>query len=159
MKLYLVRHGEAVSEYEDPKRPLTENGRQEVLKVAVFLKKADVYAHAIWHSTKLRTKQTAEIFAKTMDFKKNIEECRGLNPDDAPQFILERIVSLSLEKDSDSILIAGHLPFLPRLVSLLLTAAPSFDLLAYPTASAACLEGKGHGPWQLRWMVTPDLIP
>jgi integrase len=38
MKVYLVRHGEAVSSGVDPKRPLSELGRADVHKVASFVK-------------------------------------------------------------------------------------------------------------------------
>jgi phosphohistidine phosphatase len=42
MKLYLVQHGEAKREEEDPSRSLTENGRIEVERVAGFLMRAGV---------------------------------------------------------------------------------------------------------------------
>ena len=35
MKLYLVQHGEAKSKAEDPQRPLTERGREDVARVAL----------------------------------------------------------------------------------------------------------------------------
>jgi phosphohistidine phosphatase len=34
MKLYLVQHGQAKSKAEDPQRPLTERGREGVMRVA-----------------------------------------------------------------------------------------------------------------------------
>ena len=38
MRIYLVQHGEAKSEEEDPRRTLTDNGIGEVQKVAEFLR-------------------------------------------------------------------------------------------------------------------------
>jgi phosphohistidine phosphatase len=38
MLFYLVRHGEARSEEEDPERHLTDRGVEEVKKVGAFLK-------------------------------------------------------------------------------------------------------------------------
>ncbi len=34
MELYLVQHGEAKSKAEDPQRPLTQRGREDVARVA-----------------------------------------------------------------------------------------------------------------------------
>ena len=38
MRIYLVQHGEAKSEEEDPRRTLTDKGIGEVQKVAEFLR-------------------------------------------------------------------------------------------------------------------------
>jgi phosphohistidine phosphatase SixA len=35
--LYLVQHGDAKSEAEDPERPLTERGRSDVARLAALL--------------------------------------------------------------------------------------------------------------------------
>ena len=42
MKLYLVQHGQAVSKEEDPERPLSEQGREDVRRVATRLGEAGV---------------------------------------------------------------------------------------------------------------------
>ena len=44
MKLYLVQHGEAKSKAEDPRRPLTERGKEEVARVAAFAAGASLQA-------------------------------------------------------------------------------------------------------------------
>ena len=36
MKLYLVQHGEAKSKVEDPQRPLTERGKEDVARVTAL---------------------------------------------------------------------------------------------------------------------------
>jgi len=38
MKVYLVQHGQSVSEDVDPARPLSEKGQKDMEKVARFLK-------------------------------------------------------------------------------------------------------------------------
>ena len=53
-----MRHGEANSKGINRDRPLTEEGRSEVVKVASFIK---IKAHSIWTSNKLRAQQTVEI--------------------------------------------------------------------------------------------------
>ena len=59
MKLYLVQHGEAVSESVDPARPLTEQGRQAAQRVAAFAARLKLEAHQIRHSGKTRDKRYA----------------------------------------------------------------------------------------------------
>ena len=113
MLIYLVRHGEAVAEEVDPARPLTEKGRAEVEATAHELKAEGARIDEIWHSTKLRAKQTAEIIARVLNVSKVIEK-DGLKPNDpvAP-------IAKLLRQSSKTILIAGHLPFIPKLASLL----------------------------------------
>ena len=42
MKLYLVQHGLSVPEEKDPKKPLSEDGRNETKKTARFLKAENI---------------------------------------------------------------------------------------------------------------------
>lgn len=113
MIVYLVRHGEAVAEEIDPARPLTEKGREEVEATARELRDEGARVEEIWHSGKLRAKQTAEIIAQVLNVSKVIEKA-GLNPNDN----VTPIASL-IRHSNKSILIAGHLPFIPKLASLL----------------------------------------
>lgn len=113
MIIYLVRHGEAVAEEVDPSRPLTEKGKAEVEATAQDLKEKGARIDEIWHSTKLRAKQTAEIIARILNISKVIEK-EGLKPNDN----VTPIASL-IRHIRKTILIAGHSPFLPKLASLL----------------------------------------
>ena len=113
MLIYLVRHGEAVAEEVDPARPLTEKGRAEVEATAHELKAEGARIDEIWHSTKLRAKQTAEIIARVLNVSKVIEK-DVLKPNDPVAPIVKLI-----RQSGKTILIAGHLPFLPKLVQLL----------------------------------------
>ena len=40
IKLYLVQHGEAVPDAENPERPLTPRGREDIRRLAAFLAEA-----------------------------------------------------------------------------------------------------------------------
>ena len=62
--LYLVRHGEATSEEQNPARPLTEPGAKEVEQIAAWFTSTKLPVDEIRHSGKLRAQQTAEIFAQ-----------------------------------------------------------------------------------------------
>ncbi|GAI19193.1 unnamed protein product, partial [marine sediment metagenome] len=54
MKLYLVQHAKAASKQVSPQRPLTEEGRRDVQKVAAFVKPLKLWVDYLWHSGKRR---------------------------------------------------------------------------------------------------------
>ena len=68
MKLYLVRHGEAVSKNEDPLRPLSVSGKAEIRLVAeqikseqfLFLNHAGVYTDLAEEEAKVHLVETIE---------------------------------------------------------------------------------------------------
>ena len=69
MDVYLVQHGQALSDEQDPQRPLSDEGRAEVTKVAEFLgarqsRLIDPPITKVCHSGKLRARQTAEILGR-----------------------------------------------------------------------------------------------
>ena len=49
MELYLVQHGEAKPETEDPERPLTEHGQETVRQMAAWAAQAGVRVAQIRH--------------------------------------------------------------------------------------------------------------
>ena len=63
MDLYLMQHGQATTETEDPERPLTDAGRAAVQRVAKRARAADVRISGCLHSGKLRAEQTAQQLA------------------------------------------------------------------------------------------------
>jgi phosphohistidine phosphatase len=114
MIVCLVRHGDALPAETDPARPLSAKGQAEVEATAKELLAEGAQVSEIWHSGKLRAKQTAEILARVLNVSKVIEK-KGLKPDDP----VTPIAKL-LRATDKTILIAGHLPFLPKLASLLM---------------------------------------
>ena len=61
MDLYLMQHGQATTETEDPERPLTDAGRAAVQRVAKRAQAAGVRISGCLHSGKLRAEQTAQL--------------------------------------------------------------------------------------------------
>jgi phosphohistidine phosphatase len=154
MKVYLVRHGKAVSSEVDPQRPLTEQGRIEVEKIASFIKPLDLSVEHVWHSGKLRAAQTAEILAATVEVEKGCSSREGLRPNDGVSTIAEE-----LEADDRDLMIVGHLPFLENLTSLLLTGRETANIIAFDAGAIASLDRRNHGKWQINWMITPEIVP
>ena len=150
MICYLVRHGDAKSETEDPRRPLTELGRSQAEKTGRAAAARGISARQIWHSDKLRARQTAEILGRFLAAENSLREIEGLAPNDDPT-----IAQLEIEGAPDPIMIVGHLPHLSRLVSLLVTGDPEKNRVEFPTAAMVCLTRHAH-TWKVDWTLAPD---
>lgn len=109
MEVYLVQHGESKSDAEDPTRPLTDRGREEVNAVARYVATLGIEVAQVFHSGKLRAKQTAELFAQHVVVPKGITEWEGLGPLDDP-VKAEHLVAQA----EGPLMIVGHLPHLSR---------------------------------------------
>lgn len=153
MKLYLVQHAKAASEQQDPQRPLTQEGRREVQKVAEFIKPMKLSVNYLWHSEKKRAIQTAELLAEAIEIKKSKMVREGLGPTDDVSILKDE-----LDATTDDIMIVGHLPFLSKLASLLLTGRESADTVAFKNAGIAALTHNEENQWQIDWMVTPEIL-
>ena len=114
MGLYLVHHGDAVGPDIDVMRPLSARGRHDTERVAQEAARRKARPDAIWHSGKLRARQTAEIFWRACNPLAAFSASRGLQPEDPPAWIRDQ-----LEAETRSIMIVGHMPHLPRLFDLL----------------------------------------
>lgn len=155
MRLYLVQHGEAKREEEDPSRPLSEKGLKDVRKMADYAsKRLGVKVERILHSGKLRAKQTAEELAAKLKPKGGVEEADGLEPLADPKVWAERLKGME-----EDVMLVGHLPHLSKLSSLLLSGDETKEVIRFETAGMACLERDERGLWSLRWMVTPAIAP
>jgi phosphohistidine phosphatase len=153
MFLYLVRHGEAVDEAENPERPLSLRGKQEAALTGQFLKAIGAKPKICLCSDKLRSRQTAERIVEELGMSVKIEQRKGLAPKDSPEAFLTE-----LEVVSEDRLISGHSPFLPRLAGLLLCGRADAD--AFPMASGGLLrlEREGRGAWRLSLAISPGEI-
>lgn len=150
MKLYLVQHGEATSKETDPNRPLIKKGKEDVSRMAKFLKKKGIRVIATWHSGKLRAIQTAQILGEAVSVE--IIKQEGLAPNDPVDKWLEE-----LNTRVKDVIIVGHLPFLQRLASLLLVGDESSQIIAFRPGGVVCLE-REEEKWSLVWIVPPELV-
>lgn len=151
MRCYLVRHGEAKSEQEDPAKPLSDRGREEVKRVARHAVASGVEVAEIRYSTRLRARQTAEILAMHFSPRHGIREAEGLAPGDEP----ER-ARIELETAEEPLMLVGHLPHLNRLASALLLGSPERDIIRLEMGAIVCLD-KTDADFRLVWILTPEL--
>ncbi len=151
MNLYLVQHGEAKPEAEDPARPLSERGREEVERVARHAASLHLRVAEIRHSDKLRARQTAEIFARHLFPSPVIREVDGMAPEDA----LGKAMA-AIQAAAGPLMLVGHLPHLRRLASSLLVGDADKEVVRFRNGAIVCLVQVGEG-WLLQWILTPEL--
>ena len=152
MRVYLVQHGLAKSKEEDPARPLTPAGREEVERVARAAAAAGVRPASILHSGKTRAQQTTEAFAAHLKPAQGVHTAEGLDPNDEPHRMRQRVA----EAD-EPLMLVGHLPHLSRLAALLLADTPEREIVAFRNAGVVCLERR-KDRFAVRWILTPELV-
>jgi len=152
MRVYVVRHGHAADAANDSARPLSSRGRDEVTRLAHFAMRAQVKVEQVWHSPKLRAKETAQLLARTAEFGADVIERDGLLPEDDPADVLAE-----LEVLYDDVCIVGHMPYVSYFVSALLLNS-AHPILRFDTAAMVCLEREAMGAWRLIWHVSPAVV-
>ncbi len=157
MRLYLSQHGLAKEKGENPERPLSDQGREDVARVAGFLSLFEKPRPArILHSGKLRARQTAEMFAEGWG-SLPVEETQHLDPNDDPSLWLAELDSMDDGSVCNELMLVGHLPHLQHLASLLLCGDPEKSLVRFRNGGVVCLEQSEEG-WTLCWQVNPTLF-
>jgi phosphohistidine phosphatase len=154
MRLYLARHGDYINAADDFGRVLSERGRREIQAVANALSKKNVTLSNTLHSGKMRAQQSAEIFADTLMPSSIISMVEGLRPEDDPT-TFEAAQFASIE---DGTMIVGHLPFMGRMVSHLLTGDADRDPHVFEAGTVVCLERGENGKWSKSWALHPSSL-
>jgi phosphohistidine phosphatase len=151
MKLYLIQHGEAKSEAEDPERSLTTKGEEEVHRVAKAAKRLDIRPSKIYHSAKRRARQTAEIIADSLNL--SAQAAQGLYSLDDIRPWVEQI-----SKETEDLMIVGHLPFLEKLTSFLLCGDEKARLVLFRYGAMVSLIQKEDKGWTVSWILMPEMV-
>lgn len=150
MRLYLVHHGDAVGADVDPRRPLSPAGRAAVDAAAAEAAARGARPAVVWHSGKLRARQTAEAFWRACNALAEFSATRDLQPDDPPHWIRDR-----LRAEPRDVLIAGHFPHLPRLLSALLGDEGAGT---FPVHGVVALTTDDDGEsWREDWRIAPGV--
>jgi phosphohistidine phosphatase len=153
-KLFLVHHGEAVGHDVDTRRPLSDRGQHEVARLAAEAAARGCRPAVVWHSGKLRARQTAEAFWRACNPLAEFSATRDLQPDDPPAWMRDRLRGAARD-----VLIAGHFPHLPRLLALLLGGAAGSEV-SFPMHGVVALDTTGGGEtWEELWRLergSPD---
>ena len=153
MNIYLTQHGDALAKEIDPDRPLSEQGKTHVASVAKFLAASGITVGRVRHSGKTRARQTAELLAARLGPTAVVEPMEGLGPKDSGDELMK-----VLDAMSEDLLVAGHQPFMGRVVSRLLTGRGEPPVVVYRPGSIVCLARDEERRWTLQWMIRPELL-
>lgn len=145
MYAYLVRHGDAVAEMDNPKRPLSVKGRADVYRTAQLALRRNIQISAIHHSGILRAFETAQILAEILAPPLGLHFHAGLLPEDDPA-----IVKAELDLMDHPIALVGHLPHLNRLAALLTSGDPKRAVVEFLPAMMIGFERQDY-QWKITW--------
>ena len=146
--LFLVHHSQAVDALIDPQRPLSDAGRLHAEQLARRAVDRGVKPDVIWHSGKLRARQTAEPLWRVCNPLAEFSAARGLQPDDPPDWIKDVV-----EGDARNIALVGHMPHMARLYRRLVGQQPSDAAGDFPQHGLVALEQR-EGHWRELWRVS-----
>src|SRR5208337_3722236 len=161
MQLYIVRHGIAIDREDpncppDPERFLTEEGIEKTRQAAKGTAEVSSVPDLMLSSPYVRAYQTAEIFAKALEYlKAKIRKTDFLLPGAEP---LQLFRELSKNKDSSVVFVFGHTPHLDDLLATALNS--KHHITSLKKAAVALVELKRLVPpsGELLWLSTPKLL-
>jgi phosphohistidine phosphatase len=141
-RVYLLHHADAVGPEVDPQRPLSADGAARAERLAELARTRGCAPAAIWHSGKLRARQTAEPFWRLCAPFADFKMVRGLLPDDPPE-----ILYLAAQAEMRDLLAAGHMPNMAGLLRRFVG-----DAAAFPLHGLVAIESNDDGvSWTERW--------
>ena len=152
MALYLIQHGKSLSKDQDPDQGLSAEGIAETERIANQAKDDGVTVSQIRHSVKTRARQTAEIFGGALNPKLGIREVSGIKP-------LDDVAEYAANIDPvENIMLVGHLPFMERLTSFLITGSIDKPVFKFQNSGIVCLDKDPEAPtWVIRWALMPKI--
>lgn len=135
MRIYLVRHGDAVPEEEagsDRDRWLSARGREHARILGRLLREQRVEPDVILSSPLPRAVQTAELLAQSLDYLGVVTSLRCLEPSAQPRVAATEIMARGV-----SVLVVSHEPAISSLGAYLLSR-PAFP--QFRTAQCCAIE-------------------
>jgi phosphohistidine phosphatase len=149
VRLYFVQHGQPTAESENPDRPLTDRGVEDVKRVArQAIEPLGTRPTRLLHSGKTRARQTAEIWGGLLGI--DAEAADALAPNDDPTIWAERVGA-----QTDDLMLVGHLPHLARLTGLLLTGTTDRTPVKFRQGGLVALERTDTG-WEVSAVLPPE---
>jgi phosphohistidine phosphatase len=143
MTAILVHHADAVGPHVDPQRPLSTIGQQQANQLAEAIALRGISPRAIWHSGKLRSRQTAETMLRICSPFADFRMVRGLRSEDPVEWMRADL----LAEDRD-VLLVGHMPHIARLARALVP-----DSAEFPLHGVIAFEREGLA-WKEIWRLT-----
>jgi len=150
MFVYLAHHGDAVGPDVDPQRPLSSQGREHADALANQAAEHGARPEVIWHSGKLRARETAFAYWRACNPLAEFSATRWMQPDDPP-----RLVDL-LAVETRDVMLVGHMPHLDRVLRALVQPGDDTPTGApFPPHGLVAVERAENG-WVERWRLQSD---
>ena len=152
MALYLVQHGQSLPKDVDPDQGLSDPGIAETQRMADVARGYRVQVTRIMQSGKKRARQTADIFAEKLNPAGGVEAAGGLKP-------LDDVIAFAASLDAAAnVMLVGHLPFMERMTSYLVTGSADKPIFKFQNSGIVCLEKDSNsGSWQIIWTLMPKI--
>lgn len=142
MTILLIHHAQALGSDVDPQRPLSTPGLEHAARMAQIAKDHGAAPQAIWHSGKLRSRQTGEAFLRICSPFAQFKMVRGLGPEDPTA-----VIQIAIQRETHDLALVGHWPSLPALVEALSPASARM-----PRHGVVALASSDHGlTWSEIW--------
>jgi len=153
MPFYIVQHGMNLTKDLDPEKGLSPQGIEDVKKIAQVAQQYGVKVARIQHSGKKRARETAEILATFLMPVLGLQEVVGINPlDDVAAFASQ--VDYTIDT-----MVVGHLPFLERLISFLITGRQSPIVFKLQNGGILCIDQiENSDSPVIKWALMPRVI-
>jgi len=162
MKLYVLRHGDAVEHgdprYKENERPLTPKGIQRTKQLAHTLREMETSFDVILSSPLTRARQTAEIVARSLKLEDKLQFTDHLSLSGSMQRLVEAVHAIG--PAPSSVLLVGHEPYLSGFISLLCIGGPNLPLKMKKGALCRLqVERLACGQCAvLEWLLQPRLV-
>ena len=146
--IYLVHHADAEPRGVDPQRPLTPAGQAAARGLASRVAARGARPVEIWHSGKLRARQTGEAFRLACQPLAQFTMVRGLQPADPSDIMADELAG-----ETRDLMLVGHMPHIARLLRRLIGRVG--EDVAFPPHGVVAVEPYGNG-WREAWRLSPE---
>lgn len=156
MKLYFLRHADAMPGEPDEERPLSPKGRKQSQAIANFLEEIEVEFDVAYSSPLVRARETAELVLAVTNHRVwvKLDLVDELRNETAPKEFNRWLKDLP---DAKHVLLVGHNPSMSERVGSLLSISHP-DGFNMPKGSLACLKTDDHVHASLEFFITPKVL-
>lgn len=156
MLIHLMQHGACLPKELDPHQPLSPVGREQINKSSKAAQILGLRFELVAASPKVRALQTAEIMADYTGYPiSRIEVTEAAKAMSQPEATIRFIREY---EGLDSMFIAGHLPSLVRVASILLTGGEKLDINIENGGLMQLDMPMGSDRARLNWYLSPTQL-
>jgi phosphohistidine phosphatase len=161
MNVYFLRHAEALPEdgqtiTSDEERPLAEEGKEQVLRMAGAIKKQNLHFDLVLTSPLKRTRQTAEgLMTELGRSQAEVNDLDYLAPGGSTKKLMKYLRTLEI----DNVLLVGHNPDLGEHIAYLIGDKDAQVKLGKGAlACVACEASPRKDAGELTLMIPPEWL-